>query len=80
MFTRAAIGATSHIFGEGTALAGVAAWIDRCIIAGVLVRGLHGTTELVGRALRLAPAGNLQTYSFFLAAGVAILLFYMFIP
>jgi len=41
-------------------------WFDRWIIAGLGVRGTHGTTEIFGRA----PApwcrrGNLQTYAFF---------------
>ena len=51
----------------------IAAWIDRWIIAGLAVRGTHGTTELVGRALRLFQTGNLQTYAFLFALGVALL-------
>ena len=47
---------------------------DRWVIAGLLVRGLHGTTELAGRVLRLAQTGNLQTYAFWFAAGMAVLL------
>ena len=58
------------------AMAAAAEWIDRWIIAGLMVRGAHGTTELVGRALRLAQTGNLQTYAFFLVLGVAWMLFY----
>ncbi len=58
------------------ALATTAEWIDRWIIAGLMVRGVHGTTELVGRALRLAQTGNLQTYAFLLVLGVAWMLFY----
>ena len=34
-------------------LAAIAAWIDRWLIGGLAVRGVHGTTELIGRALRL---------------------------
>ena len=48
--------------------------IDRWVIAGLLVRGVHGTTELAGRVLRLAQTGNLQTYAFWFAAGMAALL------
>jgi NADH-quinone oxidoreductase subunit L len=56
-------------------LAAVAGWFDRWIIAGVAVRGTHGTTELVGRALRLLQTGNLQTYAFLFALGVALVLY-----
>jgi NADH-quinone oxidoreductase subunit L len=57
------------------ALAKVADAIDRWIVAGLMVRGSHGTTELVGRALRLVQTGNLQTYAFLLVGGVALLLY-----
>ena len=56
-------------------LAAVAGWFDRWIIAGVAVRGTHGTTELAGRALRLLQTGNLQTYAFLFALGVALVLY-----
>jgi NADH-quinone oxidoreductase subunit L len=56
-------------------LAAVAAWFDRWIIAGLAVRGTHGTTELVGRALRLLQTGNLQTYAFLFAMGVVLVLY-----
>ncbi|HWH69167.1 MAG TPA: NADH-quinone oxidoreductase subunit L, partial [Candidatus Sulfotelmatobacter sp.] len=56
-------------------LAAIAAWIDRWIIAGLAVRGTHGTTELLGRALRLVQTGNLQTYAFLFALGVALVLY-----
>jgi NADH-quinone oxidoreductase subunit L len=56
-------------------LAAIADWIDRWIIAGLAVRGTHGTTELVGRALRLLQTGNLQTYAFLFALGVAFVLY-----
>jgi NADH-quinone oxidoreductase subunit L len=56
-------------------IAAIAAWLDRWIIAGVAVRGTHGTTELVGRALRLLQTGNLQTYAFLFAMGVALMLY-----
>ena len=55
-------------------LAKLADAIDRWVIAGLLVRGVHGTTELAGRVLRLAQTGNLQTYAFWFAAGMAVLL------
>ncbi len=58
-------------------LAAVAAWFDRWIIAGLGVRGVHGTTELLGRALRLVQTGNLQTYAFLFALGVALVLVFM---
>jgi len=56
-------------------LASIAAWFDRWIIAGLAVRGTHGTTELVGRMLRLLQTGNLQTYAFLFALGVAFVLY-----
>ena len=58
-------------------LAVVADWIDRWLIAGLGVRGLHGTTEIVGRVLREVQTGNLQTYAFLFAIGVALLLLFM---
>jgi NADH-quinone oxidoreductase subunit L len=57
-------------------LAAVAGWFDRWIIAGLAVRGTHGTTELLGRALRLLQTGNLQTYAFLFALGAALLLIF----
>ena len=57
-------------------VAAVAAWIDRWIIAGVGVRGMHGLTELAGRALRLLQTGNLQTYAFLFVLGVAGVLYF----
>jgi len=60
------------------ALSRLANWFDRWIVAGLGVRGLHGTTEIVGRALRLFQTGNLQTYAFlFVASVVVVLLFAM---
>ncbi len=57
-------------------LAKLAEAIDRRVIAGLMVRGTHGTTELVGRVLRLAQTGNLQTYAFWFAAGMALVLIF----
>jgi len=58
-------------------LAKLADAFDRWIIAGLMVRGAHGTTELFGRALRLAQTGNLQTYTFLFVLGVAVVLWFM---
>ena len=58
-------------------VATIADWIDRWLIAGLAVRGLHGTTELLGRTLRQVQTGNLQTYAFLFALGVAFLLYYI---
>ncbi len=57
-------------------LAKLADAIDRWVIAGLLVRGTHGTIELAARVLRLAQTGNLQTYAFWFAAGMAALLIF----
>jgi NADH:ubiquinone oxidoreductase subunit 5 (subunit L)/multisubunit Na+/H+ antiporter MnhA subunit len=43
----------------------------------LLVRMVHGSTEVTGRLLRLAQTGNLQTYAFFFAAGLAMVLYFM---
>ena len=56
------------------ALSRLADWCDRWLIAGLMVRGVHGTTEILGRALRLAQTGNLQTYAFLVVAGVVAVL------
>ena len=71
-----AIGASIALLALGTqeTLARVADWVDRWIVAGLLVRGTHGTTELVGRVLRLVQTGSLQTYAFLFAAGVVLVL------
>ena len=57
------------------ALSFMADAFDRWIVAGLFVRGISGSTELVGRVLRLVQTGNLQTYAFLLAAGVALVLY-----
>jgi len=56
-------------------LAAVAAWMDRWLISGLGVRGVHGTTEIIGRLLRELQTGNLQTYAFLFALGVAFVLY-----
>ena len=55
-------------------LSAVAGWIDRVIIDGCCVGIVRGGTDLTGRALRLLQTGNLQTYAFLFALGVAIVL------
>lgn len=59
------------------AAAWVADWIDRWLIAGLGIRGLAGSVELVGRALRLVQSGNLQTYTFVFAAGLAVVAWFI---
>jgi NADH-quinone oxidoreductase subunit L len=48
---------------------------DRWVIAGFMVRGTQGVTEIAGRALRLVQTGNLSTYTFLFASGVAVVLY-----
>jgi NADH-quinone oxidoreductase subunit L len=57
------------------ACAGFAELVDRWMIAGLAVRGVHGTTEFMGRALRLAQTGNLRTYAFLMVLGLALVLY-----
>ena len=56
-------------------IASIADVVDRWLVSGLFVRGLHGSVELVGRTLRLVQSGNLQTYAFLLVAGVVALLY-----
>ena len=65
------------IAGTQDAMAWVADAFDRWILAGAVVRGLHGAVELGGRALRLVQTGSLQTYALLLAAGVVLVLAWM---
>ena len=58
------------------AVSRLADWFDRWIIAGLGVRGLHGSTEIFGRALRLVQTGNLQTYAFLFVAGIVLVLLF----
>lgn len=57
-------------------LAMLVAGIDRFIVSGVCVRGAHGTAEFVGRVMRLAQTGNLQTYACMLVLGVILVLYF----
>jgi NADH-quinone oxidoreductase subunit L len=50
-------------------------WFDRWLVAGLMVRGIHGTTEFAGRALRLVQTGNLQTYAFLFVLGLALVIY-----
>jgi NADH-quinone oxidoreductase subunit L len=56
-------------------LSAVADWIDRWLIEGICVGSVRGGTDLAGSLLRLLQTGNLQTYAFLFALGVAIVLF-----
>ncbi|MDA7915655.1 NADH-quinone oxidoreductase subunit L [Verrucomicrobia bacterium] len=52
-------------------------FLDRWILAGFIVRGTHGSIEILGRALRLFQSGNLQTYALLLVIGLAATLFFV---
>lgn len=53
----------------------VADWFDRWIIDGICVGSVRGGTNLTGSLLRFLQTGNLQTYAFLFALGVAIVLY-----
>ena len=55
-------------------LSKLADWFDRWIVAGFGVRGVSGTTEFIGRALRLVQSGNVQTYAFLIVGGLVVVL------
>jgi NADH-quinone oxidoreductase subunit L len=57
-------------------LAAVADWFDRWIIDGVCIGSIRGGTNLTGSLLRFLQTGNLQTYAFLFALGVAIVLYF----
>lgn len=65
----AAVNESTHEF-----LSRLADGVDRWVISGIMVRGVHGSIELVGRLLRLTQTGNIQIHAVLLGAGVAILL------
>jgi NADH-quinone oxidoreductase subunit L len=56
-------------------LASIADWFDRWIIQGLCVGSVRGGTNLAGSLLRFLQTGNLQTYAFLFALGVAIVLY-----
>jgi NADH-quinone oxidoreductase subunit L len=58
------------------AVARAVAFFDRIFVAGG-VRFISGGTELLGRGLRLAQTGNLQTYALLSVAGIAVVLYFM---
>jgi NADH-quinone oxidoreductase subunit L len=57
------------------ALAQFAEGID--FILKLVIKAVQGSTELLGRVLRLLQTGNLQTYAFLFAAGIAMVLYFM---
>jgi len=61
------------------AAADLARGMDRWVIAGACVRGLHGAIDLAGRALRLVQSGNLQTEALMFVGGAALLLLILFV-
>jgi hypothetical protein len=67
------------VIGPRDQVATLADWIDRWLVSGLAVRGLHGTVDVVGRALRLVQTGNLQTYAFLAAGGLALVLWVVLI-
>jgi NADH-quinone oxidoreductase subunit L len=48
----------------------IAGWFDEWIISGLGVRGISGTVEIAGRALRVVQTGSLQTYTLLFAVGI----------
>lgn len=58
------------------ALARTADWVDRWLLAGFIIKGLHGGVELAGRALRLTQSGNLQTYATLSLLGLFLLVYF----
>jgi len=65
------------IDGTQGVLSTVAAFVDKWLIDGVLVRGLSGAAWGLGFALRFLQFGNLQGYAFLFGAGVIALVYYM---
>lgn len=58
-------------------IAAIADWIDRWIVEGFCIGFVRGGTDLTGRALRLVQTGNLGTYAFLFALGVAVVLWFV---
>lgn len=56
-------------------LSQIAAWLDRWVLSGLVVRGAHGTADLTGRALRMLQTGNIQTYAFLFVIGIAAIMY-----
>ena len=57
-------------------IAAVMDWIDRWLVDWAGIGLVRGGTDITGRALRLVQTGNLQTYAFLFALGVAVVLFF----
>jgi NADH-quinone oxidoreductase subunit L len=55
-------------------IAAVMDWIDRWLVDWACIGLVRGGTDFSGRALRLMQTGNLQTYAFLFALGVAVVL------
>ena len=58
-------------------LSQIAAWVDRWVLTGLMVRGAHGSADLTGRALRMLQTGNIQTYAFLLVIGIAVIMYFV---
>jgi NADH-quinone oxidoreductase subunit L len=58
-------------------IAAVMDWIDRWLVDWACIGLVRGGTDITGRALRLMQTGNLQTYAFLFALGVAVVLFFV---
>jgi len=58
------------------ALGAVIAACDQWIVSGLLIRGLHGSVELLGRLLRLTQTGQVQTQAFLTLLGVLLVLYW----
>jgi NADH-quinone oxidoreductase subunit L len=52
-------------------------WIDRWLVDWAGIGLVRGGTDITGRALRLMQTGNLQTYAFLFALGVAVVLWFV---
>ena len=57
-------------------IAAVADFIDRWVVDWGGIGLIRGGTDITGRALRLMQTGNLQTYAFLFALGVAVVLYF----
>ena len=58
-------------------LSQIAAWMDRWVLSGLIVRGVHGGADLTGRALRMLQTGNIQTYAFLFVLGIAVIIYFV---
>jgi NADH-quinone oxidoreductase subunit L len=58
-------------------IAAVMDWIDRWLVDWACIGLVRGGTDISGRALRLMQTGNLQTYAFLFALGVAVVLWFV---